>query len=327
MIPSFTIAIPVYERTFGFDEALQSAIAVKGCNEILVCDDVSSHDEFEKICLAKTDPRIRYVRNDSNRGIFGNWNQCARLASGDFIAILCSDDLVVPEIYGWFLEAFVTMPDLDIFFGAFGTFKDSIADSRFGRSYPTGPMSSQKLLEEAVERDAAFPVLSVIRRSTLLKFPFVEKPHSGNDSLWIYSNASSFKLYAHSRPLSYWRRHEDQDAVKSQSITTDNWPLMYAEIANQLRKYESPKAKRGDERAIGIILSWLLNDKNKKGYYKRLLAPEALDNPFLAKAKSLANGNWLLSGLLTSTLMRPFYYNVGRIYRKLKIYPYCLKSY
>ena len=52
-ITTYTIAIPVYERLMGFEEALESALAVVGCTEILVSDDCSSHNDFEKISIKK----------------------------------------------------------------------------------------------------------------------------------------------------------------------------------------------------------------------------------------------------------------------------------
>ncbi len=322
MTPSFTIAIPVFERIFGFEEALQSAIDVKGCSEILVVDDGSSHTEFMQICAARNDPRIKYFKNEVNLGLFGNWNQCACLAKSDFVSILCSDDVIDPNIFTWFQDAYNQMPDLDIFFGSFAVFKNSLEEARELCSYPAGPYSSQKLLEDAAERGAWFPVLSVIRREKLLQFPFVAKPHSGNDFLWIFSNASNFKLFAHSRPLSFWRRHANQDAKISQSTTTDCWPMQYAAIEIQLKKMGSKKAGKAYKRAVGVILSWLLNDKNNKGHWhQRLLGSEAADNPFLYKAKSIIDQNWLLSGLINARIMRPFYYNIGRVCRKLKIYP------
>jgi hypothetical protein len=321
MVPGLTIAIPVFERVLGFEEALQSAIEVRECNEIVVVDDVSSHDEFKHICSAKEDERIRYVRNINNLGLFGNWNECVRLASGDFISILCSDDIINPMIYKWFEEAITKKPDIDVFFGAFAVFNTSVSEARIGRIYPTGPISSQKLLEDAVEKGPAFPVLSVIRRSKLIEFPFVATPHSGNDWLWIYSNASNMNLYVDSRPLSYWRRHPNQDSKTSQSITTDCWPLMFSNIAQQLAKYGSQKAKEANARAIGVILSWLLNDKNKQSYYKRLQGPEAVTNFFLSKAKSIADQNWLLSAMLRAKTMQPVYYTLGRVFRKLRLYP------
>src|SRR5688572_728920 len=114
--PKLTIAIPVYERTFGFEEALLSALAVEECYEVLVVDDGSKHQEFEKICSRNQDPRVRYEKARQNLGIFGNWNRCAQLAKGDFITILCSDDIIEPDIYKRFHTALQQEPDIDVFF-------------------------------------------------------------------------------------------------------------------------------------------------------------------------------------------------------------------
>ena len=319
--PTLTIGIPVFERVVGFEEALESAIAVKECKEILVVDDCSSHRHFEEICSKKPDTRIRFVRNLENVGLFGNWNECARLASGDFVAILCSDDIVDPNIYTWFKQAIDRSPDLDVFFGAFAAFNTSVNEAKIGRRYPTGPISSLQLLEDAAVRGANFPVLSVIRKTKLIQHPFVAKPHSGNDWLWIYSNASLFNLYADVRPINFWRRHPNQDSKTSQAITTDCWPLMFSEIARQLKEAGSDRAKRANNRAIGVVLSWVLNDKNRDSYYTRLKNANTSDNFFIQKAKRIADQNWLLSGMLGTSILRPFYYTIGKFYRKFGIYP------
>jgi glycosyltransferase involved in cell wall biosynthesis len=322
MYPTLTIAIPVFERFPGFEEALASALAVEDCVEILVVDDCSNHRQFEEACSANSDTRIRYVRNEENLGLFGNWNECARLAVGDFVAILCSDDVVEPNIYAWFKQAITRCPELDVFFGAFAVFSTTTSDAKVRKGYPTGPISSMKLLEDAAIRGANFPVLSVIRKTKLLQYPFVAKPHSGNDWLWIYTNATAFTLHAEARPLSFWRRHQNQDSKTSQAITTDCWPLMYLEIAKQLRQgNNSDKARLANKRAIGVILSWLLNDKYGTGYHKRLLGPEAKENIFLLTALKIADQNWLLSALLRQSKLTPVYQVVGRLYRKYNIYP------
>jgi len=41
-------------------------------------------------------PRLKYVRNPKNLGLFGNFNRCVELASGDYIHILHSDDYIDP---------------------------------------------------------------------------------------------------------------------------------------------------------------------------------------------------------------------------------------
>lgn len=322
MSPSLTIAIPVYNRIFGFEESLNSALAVSECSEILIVDDNSNHNEFEKLCSQINDTRIKYVKNASNFGIFGNWNLCAELASSDFIAVLCSDDIIEANAYSRFQQAVSCLPELDLFFGPFVIFHDKIEDSKTLRDYPHGPISSQTLLEDAAENGVAFPVLSFIRRKKLLKLPFVEKPHSGNDWLWIYTNAGSLNMYCDAKPINYWRRHANQDANISQSITTDCWPLMYMEISKQLAKLNSKKASKANRRAKGVILSWLLNDKKKGSVWSnRLNGPENKNNIFINKAKSIADENLILKKILSSDFLWPVYYNIGRLLRKFNVYP------
>lgn len=327
MSPSLTIAIPVYNRTFGFEESLNSALAVRECIEILIVDDNSNHNEFEKLCSKNSDIRIRYLKNTTNFGVFGNWNRCAQLATSDFIAVLCSDDIIEADAYSRFQKAVDQLPELDLFFGPFVIFYDKIDDSKTLRDYPPGPISTQTLLEDAAENGAAFPVLSFIRRQKLLELPFIEEPHSGNDWLWIYSSASSLNMYCDSKPISYWRRHPNQDANLSQLITTDCWPLMYTEISKQLLTLNSRKANKANRRAKGVILSWLLNDKKRGSVWSnRLNGSENKNNIFINKAKSIADENLILKKILSSNFFWPLYYNIGRLLRKFNVYPGIFKQ-
>lgn len=317
MSPSFTIAIPVYERLFGFEEALDSALAVDGCTEILVADNHSGHEEFQTICRAKGDGRIRYVKHEKNYGIYGNQNRCAELATGEFMAILGSDDIIAPDIYDRFLKAYSVMPEVDIFFGPYTCFMESLEDAWSERPYPEGPVSSQRLLEDAVDYGMRFPVLFVARREKMLRFPFVTDPHSSNDLLWIYSNASDFKLYAHPDPISYWRKYPEQDSTVYLNQMYDVFPYLYINIGDQLHKMNSQKVGEARRRANRVIMALLINEKVKNSYWrKRLLEENA--NQFVVKAKQLADQNWLIRRLLYTDTGWPLYYNLGRAYRKLK---------
>ncbi|RYZ30142.1 MAG: glycosyltransferase family 2 protein [Chitinophagaceae bacterium] len=317
MHPSFTIAIPVYERLFGFEEALDSALAVNGCTEVLVADNHSSHDEFQTICRAKGDGRIRYVKHEKNYGIYGNQNRCAELATGDFMAILGSDDIIAPDIYDRFLKAYEAMPDLDIFFGPFTCYMASLEDAWSERPYPEGPVSSQRLLEDAVDFGMRFPVLFVARREKMLCFPFVTEPHSSNDLLWIYSNASKLKLYAHPDPISYWRKYPEQDSTVYLNQMYDVFPFLYVNIAEQLENMNSPKVENAYRRAYRVIMALLINEKVKNSYWRNRLLQENA-NQFVVKAKQLADKKWLIRRLLYTKRGWPLYYNLGRAYRKLK---------
>jgi glycosyltransferase involved in cell wall biosynthesis len=320
--PTYTISIPVYNRVYGFKESLDSALSVKECTEILIVDDNSDTNDFEIICKSYNDNRIRYFKNHINLGLFGNWNKGIELAKGDYISILCSDDLINSDIYKLFLEAYSEHLDLDIFFGNFVTFSNSINDSVVHRSFRSGLISALELYTDAINNGPCFPVLSVIKRDKAIQYPFVSKPHSGNDWLWIYTNAHHLKLYASSQTLNYWRRHPNQDAVLSQSVTMDCWPLMFMNISQYLSSKNNWLAGKARRRAKAVILTFLLNDqKNKQENWINRIKKEKNDNYFIKTIYQIVENDLLLKKMLYKSKISPFYYFLGRLIRKIKYYP------
>lgn len=320
--PTYSIIIPVYKRIFGFQEALLSALNVVGCGEVVVVDDNSPHDEFQEICNSFQDTRIKYFKNASNIGLFGNWNHGISLSTSEFVSILCSDDLIEPDAYTLFLAAFRENPGVDVFFGSFSIFTTDKESAKTLRAFPSGKMDPVFLIKDAIENGPGFSVLSIIKKSKVQEMPFVEKPHSGNDWLWIYSNASALNLHSVNKPINFWRRHPDQDAQSSQAITTDCWPLMYIDIEKQLKLLNDSQSAKARRRAKGVVLSWLLNDYQKReNYYPRLSGNAATSNFFLQTALDIIQSDWLLSGLLKAKEGSSLYYHIGRLIRKSAYYP------
>lgn len=96
-MPLCTIAIPVYNRATLIHAALASALAQDMDDlEILVVDNASTDGTWEAL-QHYDDPRLRLVRNESNVGLFGNFNRCLELAQGDYLRFLCSDDRLSPD--------------------------------------------------------------------------------------------------------------------------------------------------------------------------------------------------------------------------------------
>ena len=311
----------MYNRVLGFEMALESAIAVKGCTEIIIVDDNSTHAEFSEIIARYKDNRIKFYKNTNNLGLFGNWNQCIKYASSDFVSILCSDDLVDNKIYDLFLEAYQDNEAIDVFFGSFATFKHNIADARLNLLYPKGPMSSFSLLENALKNGLGFPVLSVMRRKVMLTLPFVAEPHSGNDWLWIYSNATALNLYATDQPINYWRRHDEQDAIKNQNITRNCWPLLFINISNQLKSHNASLSKKALHMGKGVILTLLLNERNGERFLLNALTNDENHDIFLDAMHELIEKDWLLRIIIKTKGKYNFTYNCGRLLRKLMVYP------
>ena len=90
-----TIAIPVYNREKFIGRAIDSALAQNVSDlEVLVVDNCSTDHTWEVLHTYR-DSRLRLVRNETNLGLFGNFNCCLSLAKGKYLRFLCSDDTLV----------------------------------------------------------------------------------------------------------------------------------------------------------------------------------------------------------------------------------------
>jgi glycosyltransferase involved in cell wall biosynthesis len=95
--PLVSIIVPVYNGERYLRESLDSILnqSYPRC-EVLVMDDAST-DRTPEI-IASYGERVRCFRQPQNRGIYGNMNDGAGLARGDYLAFYHSDDVYSPEI-------------------------------------------------------------------------------------------------------------------------------------------------------------------------------------------------------------------------------------
>lgn len=92
-----SICIPVYNGEDFLKETLDSVINQTYSNiEIVITDDLSV-DGTEKIIRSYDDKRIRYFKNDSSKGLAGNWNEAVSKSGGEYIKVLCQDDLLTSD--------------------------------------------------------------------------------------------------------------------------------------------------------------------------------------------------------------------------------------
>ena len=95
--PLVSIIIPVYNRKKLVVESVESAlIQGYGNFEVVISDNCSNDGTWEE-CIRRyeSDPRVVLVRNSENIGPVPNWLAAALAASGDYVKILFSDDLLL----------------------------------------------------------------------------------------------------------------------------------------------------------------------------------------------------------------------------------------
>ncbi|MCG5078779.1 glycosyltransferase family 2 protein [Paraburkholderia tagetis] len=101
-----------YERFIG--ETIRSVIAqTYDFWELLIVDDCSTDGSWDVISKFD-DPRIRAVRFEINQGACTAYNTALRMAKGEYIASLDSDDVFHPEKLARQVEFLESNPDVDI---------------------------------------------------------------------------------------------------------------------------------------------------------------------------------------------------------------------
>lgn len=92
-----TIAIPTYNRSQLLKTSLASALAQDYSDfQVLVLDNASS-DDTEAVVRSFTDERITYVRNETNIGLFGNFQRAIEINSSSYLSFLPDDDILLPN--------------------------------------------------------------------------------------------------------------------------------------------------------------------------------------------------------------------------------------
>lgn len=100
--PTFTIAIPTYNRCETLKEAIDSALAQETDEhyEVIVIENVDNFDEkteAQEMLEREYRGKLTYYKNKENLGLFGNWNRCLTLAKGQWVCILHSDDMITQD--------------------------------------------------------------------------------------------------------------------------------------------------------------------------------------------------------------------------------------
>ena len=108
--PLLSVVIPTWNRAQLVCDAVNSALAQRvGDVEVIVVDDASTDATVERL-EAEFGTRIRLLRLDQRRGPGGARNAGARLARGEFVAFLDSDDVWLPGKLEAELRVFAQFP-------------------------------------------------------------------------------------------------------------------------------------------------------------------------------------------------------------------------
>lgn len=115
-----SIIVPCYNHEEFLDDCIRGILDQSyDAIEVLICDDCSPDNSYEKIKtyemeLTKRFSRVVLIRNETNQGVTKNINGMLSLANGEYIKIIASDDVLLPTAVQSAVEYFESHLDKNI---------------------------------------------------------------------------------------------------------------------------------------------------------------------------------------------------------------------
>ena len=260
-MPGVSVIMPAYNVAAYIGEAIESVIAQTFTDWELIIIDDGSPDESGAIAdsYAEGDARIRVVRQE-NGGLSAARNHGLRVARGELVALLDSDDLWHPSFLAAQVALLQQHPEIDIVTGNawnLGGWRDGTP----WRAYPD-PRPQPSLVEILRDEEAVF-IMSVVRRRVFdVVEGFDETLRSNEDyHFWLRAALAGFRFMRNDRPLGYYRRRDS-------SLSASDVRMMRG-ILKAYEKFRPLLAPMPAERAI--------LDAQVARFQGELLAAEARD--------------------------------------------------
>ncbi len=201
-----SVIMPAYNVAPYIGAAIESVLAQTMPDwELLIADD-GSPDATATIAeqYVARDPRVRLLRHE-NGGVSGARNRALRESSGEFLALLDSDDIWDPAYLAAQLAIFAEHPDVAIVTGN-GWF---LGGPRNG--LPARPQARpQPTLAAILEDDESIFIMSIMRRRVYDTIGgFNEALRTNEDyEFWLRAAAGGFRFHRNDRPLGHYRRRD-----------------------------------------------------------------------------------------------------------------------
>jgi glycosyltransferase involved in cell wall biosynthesis len=210
-----SIVLPTYNRAGLIGETIQSVIDQSYPQwELIIIDDGSSDDTKERIALFE-DERIQYHFFE-HTGILGKVrNAGMRLAKGDYIAFLDSDDIWLPHKLEFQLSLLTKYPQASFVFGHGVQFGEGAIAPPELEDLFIGNIFLPQLLEE---KFIVYPSTFFFQQEILNTVGYVNEQLSGGDNDFFFRMASRYEGVFIGEKLVKIRRHNQNISSERELI-------------------------------------------------------------------------------------------------------------
>ncbi len=240
MMPLVSVCIPAYNSAVYIKKTIESILDQNYKNiELVVVDDCSKDDTVE-IVKNIEDPRMRLVQNEKNLGMTGNWNKCLTEAKGDYIKLVCADDILYADSIKKELGALLKHPDVTLVMSDTALIDENGVRTGCFKRYPkAGLLEGRKVAKRALIFKSFFgaPCNTLFPRSSYEraggfdpKFPYIL-----DFDMWLRM-ACLGKIYVIHEELNGFRVRNDSNTG---NLINDDRKTYNLEHKNLLKKHNA----------------------------------------------------------------------------------------
>lgn len=184
MNPLVSVIIPSFNHVQYIENAINSVLSQDYDNfELIVVDDGSKDNSHALLSSLNSDPRMRIILNDINKGQSAVLNQALKLAQGEFVCLLPSDDWYLPNKLTLQVEKFLDSDnDVGVIYA-----RGLLYFSESNETRPVNlPMHRGCVLEKLIkEPNFVYPVTPMFRRTCFDFFPPDETYKAEGEAIYL----------------------------------------------------------------------------------------------------------------------------------------------
>lgn len=241
MKPLVSVCIPAYNNAGYIKETIDSVLNQTYPNiELVICDD-KSKDDTVSVIESIEDSRIKLYKNEKNLGMSGNWNKCLSKCSGEFIKLICADDMLAEDCLEKEVGALMEHPEAVLAESDTRLVDLNGKQKGFYKRYKTSGLTNGKKIARAgffVKNYFGAPLANTFRRSTLEKT-------QGFDTWYTYILDYDFwvqlacmgDVYIIHEPLNYFRVRNDSNTGNVMAgDKTEDYVREHIHLVNKFKK-------------------------------------------------------------------------------------------
>ena len=259
-LPLVSVCIPAYNNADYISETIDCILNQTYKNiELVICEDHST-DKTIEVIQSYSDPRVKLFLNEKNLGMSGNWNNCLNHCTGEFIKLICADDMLANDALEKEVMALINHPSA-VMSESDTQFRDLQGNTKgsYTRYKKSGLVDGKVIARAGLFSRNLFgaPLNNTFRRSVL------EQVHGFDPSFkyildydfWV-SVACLGDVYIIHEPLNYFRLRSDSNTGK---VLTTEQKAYVEEHKMLLRKHSQELHISNVDFTLSVMIRKILN--------------------------------------------------------------------